>query len=184
MHDCTILLLWRLWIFEISYLAMVLYCSAFDCVSKCFIIIQPLFPHMEVEKPNHLVILMYGDTVVLTYQRYSLKTTLYSIDPASWGPESIILSMAFFSAGEQICNYIQQKENTKGYVLMWVYLDECQKSPPANNSSTVEHFLGGMNTFAFDNFVNFFPVLPFFLVEGGPTWQVLIFSQRRSRNAA
>lgn len=34
--------------------------------------------------------------------RYSLNTTLYSMDPASWGPESIILSMAFFSAGEQI----------------------------------------------------------------------------------
>lgn len=39
--------------------------------------------------------------------RYSLKITLYSVDPASCGPESIILSMAFFSAGEQICNNTQ-----------------------------------------------------------------------------
>lgn len=39
---------------------------------------------------------------------YSLRTTLYSMDPASWGPESIILSMAFFSAGEQICRDAHQ----------------------------------------------------------------------------
>lgn len=42
-------------------------------------------------------------------QGHSLRTTLYSIDPASWGPESISLSMAAFSATEQIWNHPAQK---------------------------------------------------------------------------
>lgn len=42
-------------------------------------------------------------------QWHSLRTTLYSIDPASWGPESISLSMADFSATEQIWNHPAQK---------------------------------------------------------------------------
>ena len=55
------------------------------------------------------VTVMYADTVCYTTcDGYSLNTTLYSVDPASCGPESIILSMAFFSAGEQICNNTQR----------------------------------------------------------------------------
>lgn len=49
---------------------------------------------------------------------HSLRTTLYSIDPASWGPESIILSIAVFSAPEQIWNQPSTKTiKARGFSL-------------------------------------------------------------------
>lgn len=41
------------------------------------------------------------------------------MDPASWGPESIILSMDFFSAGEQICNQAKKEKEKK--TKLWRY---------------------------------------------------------------